>query len=111
MGLIPGKIQIHQKGFGFLIPDEEGVTDVFIPKNALNGAMNGDRVLGKVVKESQEGKRREGEIVRITERVNTKVIGIYEDNKSFGFVLPQDQRIQNDIFISKKDRNGAKKVM
>ena len=109
VGLIPGKIQIHQKGFGFLIPDEEGVTDVFIPKNALNGAMNGDRVLGKVVKESQEGKRREGEIVRITERVNTKVIGIYEDNKSFGFVLPQDQRIQNDIFISKKDRNGAKK--
>ena len=109
VGLIPGKIQIHQKGFGFLIPDEEGATDVFIPKNALNGAMNGDRVLGKVVKESQEGKRREGEIVRITERVNTKVIGIYEDNKSFGFVLPQDQRIQNDIFISKKDRNGAKK--
>lgn len=109
VGLIAGKIQIHQKGFGFLIPDEEGMTDVFIPKNALKGAMNGDRVLGKVVKESAEGKRREGEIVRITERVNTKIIGIYEDNKSFGFVLPQDQRIQNDIFISKKDGNGAKK--
>ncbi|WP_300350381.1 ribonuclease R [Clostridium sp.] len=109
VGLVPGKIQIHQKGFGFLIPDEEGMKDIFIPKNALCGAMNGDRVLGKVVKESEEGKRREGEIVRVTERVNTRVIGIYEDNKSFGFVLPQDQRIRNDIFISKKDRNGAKK--
>lgn len=106
--LVPGKIQIHQKGFGFLIPDEEGMKDIFIPKKALCGAMNGDRVLGKVVKESEEGKRREGEIVRVTERVNTRVIGIYEDNKSFGFVLPQDQRIRNDIFISKKDRNGAK---
>ncbi|MPQ44320.1 ribonuclease R [Clostridium tarantellae] len=108
MGLVAGKIQVHQKGFAFVIPDEEGMKDVFIPKTQLNGAMSGDRVLAKIVSESGNGKKCEGEIVKIVERVNKNIIGIYEDNKSFGFVLPEDQRIQNDIFISKKDRNGAK---
>lgn len=109
MGLVPGKIQVHQKGFGFLIPDEEGRKDVFISKSGLKGAMNGDKVVAKIIREDQGGKKCEGEIVQIVERVNSEIIGKYEDNKSFGFVLPQDQRIQNDIFISKKDRNGAKK--
>lgn len=109
MGLVPGKIQVHQKGFGFLIPDEEGRKDVFISKSGLKGAMNGDKVVAKIIREDQGGKKCEGEIVQIIERVNSEIIGKYEDNKSFGFVLPQDQRIQNDIFISKKDRNGAKK--
>ena len=73
------------------------------------GAMNGDRVVAKIIKEGRNGKRTEGIIINIVERVNKNIVGIYEDNKSFGFVLPEDKRIQNDIFISKKDRNGAKK--
>ncbi|MDO4536162.1 MAG: ribonuclease R [Clostridium perfringens] len=109
MGFITGKIEIHDRGFGFLIPDAEGVKDLFIGKNNLMGAMNGDRVVAKIIKQGENGKRTEGAIINIVERVNKNVVGIYEDNKSFGFVLPEDKRIQNDIFIPKKERNGAKK--
>ena len=109
MGFITGKIEIHDRGFGFLIPDAEGMKDLFIGKNNLMGAMNGDRVVAKIIKEGGNGKRTEGAIINIVERVNKNVVGIYEDNKSFGFVLPEDKRIQNDIFIPKKERNGAKK--
>lgn len=109
MGVITGKIEIHDRGFGFLIPDIEGIRDLFIAKTNLMGAMNGDRVVAKIIKEGRNGKRTEGIIINIVERVNKNIVGIYEDNKSFGFVLPEDKRIQNDIFISKKDRNGAKK--
>lgn len=109
MGVITGKIEIHDRGFGFLIPDIEGIKDLFIAKTNLMGAMNGDRVVAKIIKEGRNGKRTEGIIINIVERVNKNIVGIYEDNKSFGFVLPEDKRIQKDIFISKKDRNGAKK--
>jgi ribonuclease R len=107
MGLIKGKFQGHQKGFGFVIPDEER-PDVFIPSNNLNGAMNGDIVISKILKEELNGKKCEGEIIRILERANKTIIGTYEDSKSFGFVVADDKRIYNDIFIPKAERNGAK---
>ncbi len=52
-------------------------------------------------------KKREGEVVEILERNTTTVVGIYEDSKSFGFVISEDTRISRDIYIPKRDRNGA----
>lgn len=107
MGLVLGKLQGHQKGYGFVIP-EEVASDVFIPISNMNGAMHGDRVIAKVTKEENNGNRREGEILRIIERGNKTVIGTYEDSRNFGFVVPDDKRIYQDIFIPKAERNGAK---
>lgn len=108
LGLITGKLQAHAKGFGFLIPEIEGEKDVFIPSSFINGAMNGDRILVQITREDKNGKKREGEVIQILERANTKIIGVYEDSKNFGFVIAEDTRISQDIFISKKDTNGAK---
>lgn len=107
MGLVKGKFQGHQKGFGFVIPYEER-NDVFISSNAVNGAMNGDIVIAKITREEASGKKCEGEIIRILERANQTIIGTYESSKNFGFVIADDKRIYNDIFISKTDRNNAK---
>ena len=107
LGLIKGKLQAHKKGFGFLIPEEEGERDVFIPSSFINGAMNNDRVLVQITRDDINGKKREGEVIEILERANTKIIGVYEDNRNFGFVVPEDTRLNQDIFISKKDKNGA----
>lgn len=107
MGLVTGKLQVHQKGFGFVIPEDES-KDIFIPSSFINGAMNGDKVIAKVVKEDVNGKKREGEIIRILERANKTIIGVYENSKNFGFVVPEDKRIQYDIFVSKTEKNGAK---
>ena len=108
MGLVSGKLQSHPKGYAFLIPDNEKEKDVFIPASFINGAMNGDKVLVQVTKEDKGSKKREGEVVQIVERVNKKFVGTFEDSKNFGFVVVEDTRIGQDIFINKKDINGAK---
>ena len=69
--------------------------------------MNNDRVLVQITRDDINGKKREGEVIEILERANTKIIGVYEDNRNFGFVVPEDTRLNQDIFISKKDKNGA----
>ena len=107
MGLVIGKFQGHQRGFGFVIAEEER-PDIFIPADNVNGAMNGDKVLAKVLKEENNGKKCEGEITRIIERSNKTIIGTYDDSKNFGFVVADDKRIAQDIFIPKAERNGAK---
>ena len=105
--LVIGSLQAHPKGFGFLIPEEEGQKDVFIPSNCMNGAFNGDRIAVRVTREDTSTRKREGEVVEIIERNTTKVVGVYEDSKNFGFVVSEDTRMSQDIFISKKDRNSA----
>ncbi|MGH4126302.1 MAG: ribonuclease R [Clostridium sp.] len=107
MGIVIGKFQGHQRGFGFVIAQEER-PDIFIPADNVNGAMNGDIVLAKILKEVNNGKKCEGEITRIIERSNKTIIGTYDDSKNFGFVVADDKRIAQDIFIPKAERNGAK---
>ncbi|MCY6483142.1 ribonuclease R [Clostridium aestuarii] len=107
MGLITGKLQVHQRGFGFVIPDEE-IADVFINSSFMNGAMHGDRVVAKITRGEKNGKKCEGEIIRILERANKTIIGVYEASKNFGFVISEDKKITQDIFVSKTDKNGAK---
>ncbi len=106
MGLVVGKLQGHTKGFGFVITEDER-PDIFIPSSYMNGAMNGDKVVAKVLREENRGKKCEGEIIRIIERANKTVIGVYEDSRNFGFVVPEEKRIYQDIFIPKGSRNGA----
>jgi len=107
MGILKGVFAAHQKGFGFVIVEEDR-PDIFIPASNVNSAMNNDVVLVKVLKDENNGKKSEGEIIRIVERKNKKLVGTYEDSKNFGFVVPDDKKIGQDVFISKNDRNGAK---
>ncbi|MFD1848968.1 ribonuclease R [Oceanobacillus bengalensis] len=107
MNLVRGRIQMHQKGFAFLIPDEEGLSDVYIHASDLASAMNSDKVLVRIEKGGDDGNRAEGQVIRILERAVIQVVGTYEDNRSFGFVIADDKRIPNDIFIPKGSTHGA----
>ncbi|XKI13870.1 ribonuclease R [Sporosarcina sp. ANT_H38] len=106
MNLLRGKFIGHAKGFGFVAPDVEGMDDVFIPPHEVNGAMNGDTVLIRVVNATSAG-RREGAITRVVERKTTKVVGMYQNNKGFGFVVPDDKKLPMDVFIGKGDSLDA----
>ncbi|QTN01544.1 ribonuclease R [Sediminibacillus dalangtanensis] len=107
MNLIRGKIQMHAKGFAFLIPEEEGLDDVYINHADLQSAMNNDKVLVRIEGRDEHGKRPEGVVVRILERAATEVVGTYDDNGNFGFVIADDKRIPNDIFVPKSASKGA----
>lgn len=107
MNLIRGRIQMHAKGFAFLIPDDDTQDDVYIHHSDLGSAMNGDKVLVRIEKRDQDGNRSEGTVIRILERATLQVVGTFEDNRSFGFVIADDKRIPNDIFIPKDMTNGA----
>ena len=108
MGLIIGVIEGNPKGYGFLIPDNKDMKDVFISPTDLSGAMNGDRVIVKSDGNFIDNKSPEGKVIRIIERANKTVIGTFQQSKSFGFVVADDKKLGCDIFISKSDFNGAK---
>ncbi|UJL45260.1 ribonuclease R [Virgibacillus sp. NKC19-16] len=107
MNLIRGRIQMHAKGFAFLIPDDEDQTDVYINPADLGSAMNKDKVLVRLERKDDSDKRPEGSVIRILERATLQVVGTFEDNRAFGFVIADDKRIPNDIFIPKSMTNGA----
>ncbi|HHU49271.1 MAG TPA: ribonuclease R [Clostridiales bacterium] len=111
LGYLTGRLQGNAKGFGFFIPDK-GEEDVFISAENLNGAMHNDRILIRLLKSN--GRSKEGEVVRILDRANKTVVGTFEKDKNFGYVVPDDRRIYQDIFVPKDEikdvKNGYKVV-
>ena len=104
---VTGVFTANARGFGFVTVEGEE-EDIFIPATQVNGALHKDIVKVKVTKRSgREGKRREGMVLKILERGCKTLVGTFQKNTSFGFVLPDDRHYDKDIFISKKDKNGA----
>ena len=97
----------NQKGFGF-VRLENQEDEIYISKeNSLN-ALNGDRVLIEILEESNKVKSAEGQVVRILKHEKDTIVGIFQNNKSFGFVVPDDRSFGTDIFISKKNFGKAR---
>lgn len=94
-----------QKGFGFVIIEGQS-EDIFIPENATKGAMHGDKVT-IMINNEKTGKRQEGMVLQILERGMKEVVGTFQRNKSFGFVVPDNQKFVHDIFIPKEHTKGA----
>ena len=110
MNLLVGRFAATAKGFGFVIDTVHPDGDLFIPSDAVMSAMHNDKVVARIHQHVPgTGRRRQGEIIRIVERANTKVVGTFESSRHYGFVIPDDLRIGNDIFIPKAEFNGAKK--
>ena len=101
---LKGIFQANLRGFGVVLREDE--EDVFIPEENINGAFQGDEVEFLITK-SPEGRRKEGKIVRVVSHGTTKVIGLYEKSKSFGFVRPDNQRFLKDIYIPAGKEKGA----
>jgi len=104
-GFVKGEISISSGNFGFL--DINGEASIFIPGAYLNTAMNGDTVLVRILKQSSDGtKKREGEVYKVIKRNRDVIVGVFENNLSFGFVRPRNS--PKDIYIPKKLIRGAK---
>lgn len=106
LGSIAGVFFGHPKGFGFVAV--EGLDqDIFIPEDKTGGALHGDTVLVSAETKPGNGKRAEGHVVKVLEHANEQIIGYYQKNKSFGFVIPDNQKISKDVFIPQGKDMGA----
>ena len=103
---IEGIFRRHQKGFGF-VKVENQEDEIYIAKQDTRGAFSGDKVLVKK-KSKSEGEREEGIILKVLEREKDTLVGTFQNNKSFGFVIPDDKKLCRDIFISKKNFGKAR---
>lgn len=97
----------NQKGFGF-VKIEEQDEEVYISKENSMQALNGDRVLIEIIEEQNRIKSAEGRIVKILKHEKDTIVGIFQNNKNFGFVVPDDKNFGTDIFISKSNFGKAR---
>lgn len=100
-----GTYQAHQRGFGFVTVEGED-EDIFISEDDINGAFHGDSV-EVVIKSAPEGKRREGKITKILSHGTTRLVGYFQRNKNFGFVIPDNTKFSQDVFVPLERSKGA----
>lgn len=107
-----GVLDKNKSGFGFVRQEEGG--DIFIRKNNMGGAMNGDMVQVDLLPEHLWTKSKEGIIDKVLERATVEVVGTFQKNKQYGFVVPDDRKNSDDVFIRRSDfqnaQNGDKVV-
>lgn len=106
MDLVPGTVVGHRDGYGFLQPDEAG-DDVFLSPRQMRSLLHGDRALVRITGRDHRG-RREGSLVDVLERRNTRVVGRYVEERGIGLVMPDNARISQDILIPSSERAGAR---
>lgn len=105
---LAGIYQAHARGFGF-VSIEGSDDDVFIPEEESNGALQGDEVEIQITRGAgkREGLRQEGKVIRIIKRGTSQIVGYYQKNKTFGFVLPDNQKFLQDVFVPEEKSKGA----
>ena len=104
--IVEGIFRRHQKGFGFVKVENQD-EEIHIAKENTKGAFSGDRVLVKK-KNKSDGEREEGIILKVLEHEKDTLVGTFQNNKSFGFVIPDDKKLCKDIFISKRNFGKAR---
>lgn len=96
----------NKKGFGFVRVDGEK-DDYFIPAKYSLDAFHNDRVVIKPDESAKAGRRCEAKVVQILERGMSVVVGTFEKQDGFGFVIPDNQKVSDDVFVAKKDSMSA----
>ena len=102
---LKGTFQANIRRFGFVAPEDES-GDVFIPEENTGGAFHGDEV-EYIITAAPAGKRKEGKVIRVLSHSVVNIVGLYEKNKNFGFVRPDNQRYLKDIYIPAGKELGA----
>jgi ribonuclease R len=105
--LAAGRLDLHRDGFGFVRPNARqatGTEDIFIPPNEINGAMQGDQVLVEVEPPKADG-RRQGRIVRVLERRNPTVVGV------FHYGAPSDRSSSLGSYYARSDHSLGHNVV
>jgi ribonuclease R len=99
--IVAGRVIGHRDGYGFVVPDvpdERSAFDIYIPPDGMGTAMHGDRVEVRITRSKADG-RLQGRIVRICERAQRTVVGVFHAGRTLNYVVPFDRRIPLEIVI------------
>lgn len=108
VGVVTGILSKHRKGFGFILSPTPEEGDVFVSPSNMNYAMNGDLVAAKLLpSQTENSQKREGMITSVLKRNNTEIVGTFTRQKKYGFVVPDDPKEQDDIFIAERNMKDA----
>lgn len=108
MGILREGIFIgNSRGFGFVETGEDE-EDIFIPADDTGTALHGDRVQVLVDRDEKQGRRREGTVVKILERGTKEIVGTFQREADYGFVLCDNQKFSKDVYISPKNSIGIR---
>ena len=105
--MVKGRYGFTRKTFGFVTSEKDN-SDIYIDSDDRNGAFDGDTVLVKITKEPTGRMNKEGVVIKILERANREIVGLFHENNGFGFVIPDNKKFDSDVFIPKKYFSGAK---
>ncbi len=108
---VTGTFRATTKGFGFVLlegQEDESPVEIFVPAADRRKAWDGDKVACEIVEPATKDRKAEGRIVKIISRGTTALIGTFKKSNSFGFVVPDDKKFEEDIFISKEHTKGAR---
>jgi len=107
--VIVGELQMHPRGFGFVLPKKKGSRDIFIAARSLGTAFHGDIVeVALFAEQKKKSKNLEGEIVRIVERRISEFVGTLQKSDSLYFVDPEMKEMHRDIYINPAHLHNAK---
>nr|HPI40125.1 ribonuclease R [Pseudobdellovibrionaceae bacterium] len=106
--IIPGIVKRHPDGFGFFIPDDINIPDIYVPRHSMQNVMTNDHVMVEATKE-RGGDRLRGDIVRITKRTTTKVMGkLHILNETKAILKDESKSWGSDLQILIESLNQAK---
>ena len=108
-GLTYGRIQGNARGYGFFVP-EDGSADLFVPADAMHGAMNGDKVWVRPTETVSRNGSAEAEVMLIAVRAQVNIVGTFEKSQGTpgGYVIPDDTRLYMDALVYEAAAGNAK---
>jgi ribonuclease R len=107
MDLLHCRVQGHRDGYGFAIPVSGEGEDVYLSARQMHFVFDGDEVLVAVTGQDRRG-RLEGKVVEVVKQGRSAIVGRYQEESGIGFVIPDNQRIQQQILIPPKLKGKAK---
>ena len=106
MDLIAGRVIGNADGYGFLRPDKGG-DDLYLSMKQMRTVLHGDHVVVRPAGFDRHG-RQEAVIVEVLERVNQTIVGRFFLEDNIGFVVPDNKRISQDVFIPSRQQKMAR---
>ena len=105
MDLLAGRVSGHRDGYGFLSPDD-GSEDLYLHNRQMRKLFDGDRAMVRVSGLDHRG-RREASVVEVLEHNTQMLVGRYVDDNGVGYLIPENNKISQDLLIAAEDRAGA----